>query len=190
MFWPVGKFYLFFESPGDGDVEVPVTFGNVALAIFGYLVQVAEALQIVLVPCLLLTASMTIFVAIHQFIENVQNGGVEDPKKDADNVLVGRRPTTIARLHEKFNELVILVTAVNEAWSLLIFWFLLQAAAWYSTNLDIALKMGSYFARTYLFYHMAHTAVSVVLSAECSRKVTSSQENTERKAIGLSQSFL
>lgn len=33
------------------------------------------------------------------------------------------------------------------------------------------MKMDNYFSKTYLFYYMGYTAVAVVLSAECARKV-------------------
>lgn len=73
---------------------------------------------------------MTICIATSRFTENIQSG---DHMKNAVNIFLGNRPTAIAQLRDKFNELVKLIHATNGVWSPLIFCFLLHTAAWYST---------------------------------------------------------
>lgn len=173
LFLPPGKQYLFIGFPRQEDIEESITFGDVLLAITGYLVDLAGDMQLLLISCIHGIASATIYEATSKFVEIVQSGCFENQKKDGDNVFIKSQQITIVQLRGKFSELMKLVNAVNAAWFPLIFWFLLHTTIWYSTNLDRALKTNSYFSQWYLFYFMGYTAASVVLSAECARKVKS-----------------
>lgn len=170
--FPAAKHYLFIANHWDMNASKEnITFGNVVLVICGYLVNLASELQCCMVSCVLGISATTIWVATSNFFESVQNGSFRKCRKDTSDTFGWTRQFSTAQLHEKFNELLDLADAINGAWSVMIFWYLLYSAVWFSTNLDRAIKYQSYFLKIYIFYTMGFIAVSVILSAESSRKV-------------------
>lgn len=168
---PAAKHYLFIEPQRNKNFEGSISFDNVLLAICGYLINLVSNLQFGLIACVLGTASITIWVATTNFIESVQTGSFRNYGKKANEEFGCCRQFSIVQLHDKFNELLKLVNAVNEAWSFLIFSYLFFSAVWYSTNLDRVIKYQGYFLRIFVISNMVYNTVSVLLSAESSRKV-------------------
>lgn len=154
-----GRVYLFLDNRQRKKIHREISVGNVLLASYGYLVNLSRQIHDAFPTCVLGLASFTIWVAASKFVEQVQTDFNE------------RKKITISQLHDKFNELAKLADVINAAWSVLIFWVLLDATAWHATGLDMLITYKNYILKLSAIYNMGFIILSLILSAESARKV-------------------
>lgn len=180
-----GRYALFINSHWIHIADEALTTTNILVAAFGFVLLVSVVLQNALITSTLGIASFTIWEATSRFIGEAQTslrplGRRLTSIYDAEGKSTKH---TVAQLHEKFSELTNLANSINATWSALIFWVLLDTTVRNSTDLDYTLQIQNYSYKVYTIYGMVYIAMSVILSAESSRKVIAFQTNSKLRCL-------
>lgn len=105
-------------------------------------------------------SAFTIWAATTNFIEKV----IREKEMNQEIIL--------SQIGKNYDELVNLVDVINEMWSGLSFWIILDICTWISVELDLLLSSTNWFHFAYVILLSVYLGVALLLSAECSRKVS------------------
>lgn len=75
------------------------------------------------------------------------------------------------KLSAQFHQLMKLADGVNNVFSTLCLWTVIEATIWLSTDLDAALTLDNYYSKVYDWYLLLYILAAFVMSADSVRKV-------------------
>lgn len=166
------------KTEGDDD---KITVADAFIALFAFSEIVSTRFHYATVLGALFISSFTIWTATNNFIKEINYGHIFQEKQVTD-VVVGKT-LNLKQLCEKYGELVHLSHATNEMWGGLCFWAILDMCVWLCSDLEVVLHFNNYVYLMYDITAMVYLVLSLVLSAECYRKVSTSLCNFMRKIV-------
>lgn len=143
------------------NAEVTFRPEDILMIILTILMHIGWNLQSLFTTAAFGICSVTLWIATTNFLRILQRSSSED-----------NRTRHFNQLQQKFHELLRLSKVISSTWGMVFFWVIFEAGSTMVTHLDDVRSMSMGFrGRTFVMYFFLFTAVALILSAECARKV-------------------
>lgn len=125
------------------------------------------------------TSAFTMWCATSNFMTAVKQGSFCSTEGEMDTIAIPKK-ITLTQLRLKYNELVDLISAINTIWSGLCCWLILEECLEMSATWNRIITSTNNFQIIYNIFVMLYTCAALVLSSECSRKVSLHNKHNRR----------